>query len=152
MTSNAGAQRILTPKNLGFASERNARMDHLKMKDQVMEEVRRIFRPEFLNRIDDIMVFHTLEKPEQKKICRLLMDDLSERLKKTPGFTLLYDEDVLDHILEKGYNPQFGARPLKRAIQNEIEDYLSEEYLKGKIKVAKKVTLSIQDGHLMIKT
>ncbi len=146
MTSNAGAQRIMTPKNLGFVSERNEEHDHNKMKDQVMEEVRRIFRPEFLNRVDDIIVFHTLGKDEQKEIIHLMMKDLCDRLRENPGFTLSYHESLVDYILEKGYNPRFGARPLRRTIQNEVEDYLSEEYLKGKIKAGSKPFLTVKDG------
>ena len=151
MTSNAGAQRILAPKNLGFVSEKNDDSDHKKMKAHVMEEVRRLFRPEFLNRVDDIMVFRSLKKPEQKRIIRLMMDDLADRLKAEPGFELLYEDSVSDFILDKGYNPQFGARPLRRTIQNEVEDYLSEEYLKGNIKTGSSVCLTVDEGRIKIK-
>lgn len=150
MTSNAGAQRILAPKNLGFVSERNDQEDHKKMKDHVMEEVRRIFRPEFLNRVDDIMVFHTLKKPEQKQIVDLMMRDLIKRLRDNPGFVLSYDDTVTDYILDKGYNPQFGARPLRRTIQNQVEDFLSDEYLKGHIRKEKDVRLTVREGKLVL--
>ena len=148
MTSNAGAQRILAPKNLGFVNETSDQEDHKKMKDHVMEEVRRIFRPEFLNRVDDIMVFHTLKKPEQKQIVNLMMRDLIKRLKENPGFSLSYDEAVADFILDKGYNPQFGARPLRRTIQNQVEDFLSDEYLKGSIRKDREIHLIVKDGKL----
>ena len=149
MTSNAGAQRILAPKNLGFVSERNAEQDHKVMRDHVMEEVKKLFRPEFLNRVDDIMVFHTLGKPEQKKIVELLMNDLAARLREHPGFSMEWDDSLLNHVLDKGYNPQFGARPLKRAIQNEVEDLLSEEYLKGSIKKGGRILLRAEDGKVV---
>ena len=151
MTSNAGAQRILTPKNLGFTTEITAEQSHKKMESQVMEEIRKLFRPEFLNRIDAVMVFHTLHRPEQKKIVALLMNEITERIKKDPGFTLEYTDEVLDYILEKGYQPQFGARPLRRTIQNEIEDFLAEEYLEGRIRAGRKTVLTIKDGKVALK-
>ena len=150
MTSNAGAQKILTPRNLGFHNATTADQNHERMKSQVMEEVRKAFRPEFLNRIDEIMVFRTLEKPEQKKIIGLLMSELTKRLQKEPGFKLEYTDAVADYILEKGYNPQFGARPLRRTIQNEIEDYLADEFLQGRIRPGKKVGLDVREGKLVI--
>ena len=150
MTSNAGAQRIMAPKNLGFTTHSNAEKDHEKMKDRVMEEVKQIFKPEFLNRIDGIVVFHTLEKEQQKKIVRLLIKELSDRVQKTPGFTLHVMEDVEDYILEKGYNPQYGARPLRRTIQNELEDFLADEFLLGHIKAGSQVTLGMKDGKVVI--
>ena len=148
MTSNAGAQRIMTPKNLGFISGKDADRDHERMSSQVMEEVKRIFRPEFLNRIDGIQVFHVLDKPEQRKIVRLLMDELARRVRKQPGFELTCSEEVVDYLLEKGYNPQFGARPLRRTIQNEGEDYLSDQFLRGNIRSRQKVKLVMKDGIL----
>ena len=148
MTSNAGAQRIMAPKNLGFSSGKDAARDHERMSSQVMEEVKKIFRPEFLNRIDGIQVFHTLEKPELKKIVKLLLDELVKRVKQQPGFDLSYTEDVVDYILDKGYDPQFGARPLRRTIQNEVEDYLSDQYLQGNLRGRQKVKLVMKDGIL----
>ena len=150
MTSNAGAQRIMAPKNLGFTSHTDAAQDHERMKSRVMEEVRQIFKPEFLNRIDGIVVFHTLEKEQQKKIVRLLLNELSDRVKETPGFTLLATEAVEDYILEKGYNPQYGARPLRRTIQNELEDFLADEFLLGHIRPGSQITLDIKDGKVVI--
>ena len=141
MTSNAGAQRIMTPKNLGFTTQTDAAQDHAKMKDRVMEEVRQIFKPEFLNRIDGIVVFRTLGREEQKKIVKLLLKELSERVRKSPGFTLSFTEAVEDYILAKGYQPQYGARPLRRTIQNELEDYLADEFLMGNIRPGSQITL-----------
>lgn len=150
MTSNAGAQRIMTPKNLGFTTKTDGNKDHEKMKERVMEEVRKGFKPEFLNRIDGIVVFRTLEKEQQKEIVRLLLKELSQRVAVSPGFTLSFSEEVEDYILEKGYHPQYGARPLRRAIQNELEDYLADEYLKGKIKNAGRVRLVMKEGKVTI--
>ena len=150
MTSNAGAQRIMTPKNLGFATHTDEAQDHEKMKSRVMEEVKQIFKPEFLNRIDGIVVFHTLEKEQQKKIVRLLIRELSDRVKETPGFVLSVTEQVEDYILEKGYNPQYGARPLRRTIQNELEDFLADEFLLGHIRTGSEVTLDMKDGKVVI--
>lgn len=120
------------------------------MKNRVMEEVKQIFKPEFLNRIDGIVVFHTLEKEQQKKIVRLLIKELADRVQKTPGFTLSVTEEVEDYILEKGYNPQYGARPLRRTIQNELEDFLADEFLLGHIKAGSQVTLGMKDGKVVI--
>ena len=148
MTSNAGAQRILAPKNLGFTTESNTVKDHERMKNKVMEEVKQLFKPEFLNRIDGVLVFHTLEKEQQKQIVRLLLRELSDRVKETPGFELQFSDEVVDYILEKGYNPQYGARPLRRTIQNELEDYLADEYLQGNIRKDDKVRLILTDGKI----
>lgn len=148
MTSNAGAQRILAPKNLGFTTESNTVKDHERMKNKVMEEVKQLFKPEFLNRIDGVLVFHTLEKEQQKQIVRLLLRELSDRVKETPGFELQFSDEVVDYILEKGYNPQYGARPLRRTIQNELEDYLTDEYLQGNIRKDDKVRLILTDGKI----
>ncbi|MCI5503376.1 MAG: ATP-dependent Clp protease ATP-binding subunit [Eubacterium sp.] len=148
MTSNAGAQRILAPKNLGFTTEFNTVKDHERMKNKVMEEVKQLFKPEFLNRIDGVLVFHTLEKEQQKQIVRLLLRELSDRVKETPGFELQFSDEVVDYILEKGYNPQYGARPLRRTIQNELEDYLADEYLQGNIRKDDKVRLILTDGKI----
>ena len=148
MTSNAGAQRIMAPKNLGFTTESNTVKDHERMKNKVMEEVKQLFKPEFLNRIDGVLVFHTLEKEQQKQIVRLLLRELSDRVKETPGFELQFSDEVVDYILEKGYNPQYGARPLRRTIQNELEDYLADEYLQGNIRKDDKVRLILTDGKI----
>ena len=146
MTSNAGAQRIMAPKTLGFTGETSAAKDHEKMQARVMEEVKKLFKPEFLNRIDGIMVFHTLEKSQQRDIVRLMLREIIDRIRLTPGFTLKISEEVVDYILEKGYQPQYGARPLRRTIQNELEDYLADEFLKGNIKRGSAVELVIRDG------
>ena len=151
MTSNAGAQRIMSPKNLGFSAGETAAADHDKMQQRVMEEVKKLFKPEFLNRIDAILVFHTLEKPQQKEIVRLMFKEMAERIKENPGFTLKVSDEVVDYILEKGYQPQYGARPLRRTIQNEVEDFLADEFLKGSIRKNAEIELIMVDGKVGIK-
>jgi len=152
MTSNVGAHTIKKQRTLGFvaSSEVHAKSEYDKMKDNVMEELRRTFRPEFLNRIDDIIVFHGLEREHIGKIVDLMLKDLNKRLKEM-NITLEVSEAAVEHVAEKGYDPQFGARPLKRAIQKMIEDKLSEEFLRGTIQSGSKVTVDVQDSELIIK-
>ena len=127
MTSNAGAQRIVDPKKLGFSNVENAESEHKDMKNNVMEEIKRMFKPEFLNRIDDIIVFRALSKEDVKGIAALMLKELKNRLAKQMDITLTYGDTVKNFIFEKGYDKKYGARPLKRAIQNNIEDSLAEE-------------------------
>ncbi len=133
MTSNAGAARIMEPKKLGFAGETSDEKEHEQMKNGVMEEVKKLFKPEFLNRIDDTIVFHALSKEEIKEIADLLMQNFAKRVKKQMDIEVRYGEAVKNYIFEKGYDKKYGARPLRRAIQNEIEDAMAEEILAGKI-------------------
>ena len=121
MTSNAGAQRIVDPKKLGFSNVENAESEHKDMKNNVMEEIKRMFKPEFLNRIDDIIVFRALSKEDVKGIAALMLKELKNRLAKQMDITLTYGDTVKNFIFEKGYDKKYGARPLKRAIQNNIE-------------------------------
>ncbi|TGY88031.1 ATP-dependent Clp protease ATP-binding subunit [Petralouisia muris] len=134
MTSNAGAQSIIEPKTLGFASVEDAKHNYDRMKDSVMEEVRRIFKPEFLNRIDETIVFHALTKEDMKKIVTLMTKNLVERCKKQMGIELRITGNVKGYIVDTAYEPKYGARPLRRMIQNKIEDGLAEEILSGSIK------------------
>ena len=145
MTSNAGAQRIIEPKTLGFSSGGDAERDHNDMKKGVMDEIKQIFRPEFLNRIDDIIVFRTLTKDNIKSISALMLKELKTRAKKQMDITLTYGESIKNFIFEKGYDKKFGARPIKRTIQNEIEDKLAEEMLKGDVKSGDKVSIGVSD-------
>ena len=142
MTSNAGAQRIVDPKKLGFSNVENAESEHKDMKNNVMEEIKRMFKPEFLNRIDDIIVFRALSKEDVKGIAALMLKELKNRLAKQMDITLTYGDTVKNFIFEKGYDKKYGARPLKRAIQNNIEDSLAEEILSGKIQASDKVISS----------
>ncbi|MCI9447570.1 MAG: ATP-dependent Clp protease ATP-binding subunit [Lachnospiraceae bacterium] len=134
MTSNAGAQSIIEPKALGFASVEDAKQDYERMKGSVMEEVRRIFKPEFLNRIDETIVFHALTKEDMKKIVTLMTKAFADRCKEQMGITLHITGSVKSHIVETAYEPKYGARPLRRKIQNELEDGLAEEVLAGRVK------------------
>ncbi len=143
MTSNAGAQSIIEPKALGFASVEDAKHDYERMKGSVMEEVRRIFKPEFLNRIDETIVFHALTKEDMKKIVTLMTKTLIARCKEQMGITLQITGSVKSHIVETAYEPKYGARPLRRKIQNELEDGLAEEILAGNIKQGDQVEVSM---------
>ena len=143
MTSNAGAQAIVSPKKLGFGAVEDEKQDYKRMKEGVMEEVKRMFKPEFLNRIDEIIVFHTLNKDEIKKIVGILLKDLVKRCKDQMNITLKVRDSVKELIAKEGFDPKYGARPLKRAIQNKIEDAMAEEILEGKIKEGDEVTLGI---------
>lgn len=149
MTSNAGAQRIVDPKKLGFSNVENAESEHKDMKNNVMEEVKRMFKPEFLNRIDDIIVFRALSKDDVKGIAALMLKELKNRLAKQMDITLTYGDTVKNFIFEKGYDKKYGARPLKRAIQNYIEDALAEEILSGKLQASDKVGMSVSDGKVV---
>ena len=146
MTSNAGAQSILSPKHLGFGTGDTAKADYEKMKSSVLEEIRKIFKPEFLNRIDDIIVFHSLEKEQIRSITDLLLSGLADRAREQMGILLKVRKPLREFLAEKGFDPKFGARPLKRAIQNEVEDPLSEEILAGRVKPGDTVTADRKDG------
>ncbi|MCI5596963.1 MAG: ATP-dependent Clp protease ATP-binding subunit [Lachnospiraceae bacterium] len=134
MTSNAGAQRIIAPKNLGFASVADEKKNHETMKEGVMEEVKRLFKPEFLNRIDETIVFHMLSEDHMKQILTLLSDGFTRRIEKQMNLKLHITEEAKDFILKKGKDEKFGARPLKRALQTWLEDPLAEAILAGEVK------------------
>ena len=143
MTSNAGAQAIVEPKKLGFGTADDAQADYKKMKDSVMEEVERLFKPEFLNRIDDIIVFHTLNKEEIKKIVGILLKEFAKRCKTQLNIDVKIRENVKEFIGKEGFDPKYGARPLKRAIQSKIKDAMAEEILEGRIKAGDSVTIGL---------
>ena len=149
MTSNAGAQRIVEPKNLGFSMGNDEEMDYQKMKSNVMEEVKKFFKPEFINRIDEIMVFPPLTKQDMKQIITLLTKTLTTRCKEQLDLNLTISSALKEHIVEKYSEPKMGARPLKRAVQNVIEDKLAEEVLSGKIKAGDKVTAGVKNGEVV---
>ncbi len=144
MTSNVGAQAIIEPKKLGFMSERDDKQDYERMKSGVMEEVRRLFKPEFLNRIDEIMVFHPLKKPEIKKIVNILLKNLEKRCEEQLGIELKISESVKDYLAESGFDSKYGARPLRRVIQNRLEDPLANKILDGGIKTGDVVKVQLQ--------
>ena len=144
MTSNAGAGRIIDPKRLGFAAVEDERQDYEKMKSGVMEEVKHIFKPEFINRIDEIIVFHALNQENMKKIVTLLVSDLAARAKEQMNITLTVRDTVKKYIVEKGADKKYGARPLRRAIQTMLEDKLAEEILEGRIREGQEVIVSLR--------
>ncbi len=132
MTSNLGATEIIAPKNLGFGSKTDENADYAKMKERVMDEVKRAFKPEFLNRIDEMLVFHPLTKTDMEKIVTILLRNVAKTAKETLGIRLIFQKTAKEAILEKGYDPKFGARPLRRSIQELLEDPLSLLVLEGK--------------------
>ncbi|MBR3811421.1 MAG: ATP-dependent Clp protease ATP-binding subunit [Agathobacter sp.] len=150
MTSNAGAQAIIEPKRLGFGNKEDEKQDHQKMKDSVMEEVKRIFKPEFLNRIDETIVFRALNKEDMKQIVTIMVKELQKRCKDQLNMELVVTSAAKTYIVEKSFDRKYGARPLKRKIQDEIEDRLSEEIIKGKIKAGDKVTISVKKDAIFV--
>ena len=142
MTSNAGAENIISPKRLGFTSANDEKANYSFMKDRVMEEVKRLFKPEFLNRIDDIIVFHPLNKENMKQIADIMLASIRKRTKQQLGMELSIDEAAKDLLIQKGYDEKYGARPLRRTIQNLLEDKLAEEVLDGKAGAGDKVEIT----------
>ena len=149
MTSNAGAQRIVDPKNLGFATEKSETKDYEKMKSNVMEEVKRSFKPEFINRIDDIIVFHQLNNENMKEIVNLLASNLYKRCENQLGIHLTITAALKEHLVSKYADNKMGARPLKRAIQSVVEDALAEEILQKKVVPGDKVSAGFKDGKVV---
>lgn len=152
MTSNAGAQAIIEPKKLGFAVSDDEKQNYDRMKNSVMEEVRRIFKPEFLNRIDETIVFRALNKDDMKQIVALMLKELTDRCEKQMGIHLTVRDSVKKHIVDKAYDPKYGARPLRRQIQNDIEDELAEEILSGKVKKDMEVVVTIHKEKVVFET
>jgi len=148
MTSNAGAKTIVDNRPLGFAAADSAEQDYKAMKARVMDEVKRIFRPEFLNRIDEIIVFHALTTNDLEKIAGLMLRQLTKRLEEQMNIKLIIRESVRKYIVEKGTDQKFGARPLRRAIQNELEDPVSDAVLSGEIREGDRVELGTRQGKL----
>lgn len=151
MTSNAGASRIVDPKNLGFATKTTEQQDYQRMKNGVMEEVKRLFKPEFINRIDEIMVFHPLNKTELREIVTLLSANLIKRCDRQMGITLSISQTLKNHLVEKYCDVKMGARPLKRAIQTVIEDPLAEEILQGRIRQGDHILATIHKEKVVFK-
>lgn len=149
MTSNAGAQRIVDPKNLGFATEKSETKDYEKMKSNVMEEVKRSFKPEFINRIDDIIVFHQLNNENMKEIVNLLASNLYKRCEDQLGIHLTITAALKEHLVKKYAYNKMGARPLKRAIQSVVEDALAEEILLKKVVPGDKVSAGFKNGKVV---
>jgi ATP-dependent Clp protease ATP-binding subunit ClpC len=148
MTSNAGAQAIIEPKRLGFVSVQDEKQDYERMKSGVMEEVRRMFKPEFLNRIDEIMVFHTLNKEQIRNIVTILLKNLEKRCEEQMNIHLTVTNSAKDYLAEAGFDSKYGARPLRRAIQTKIEDRLANEILEGRIKRGDKVQVKVKNKEI----
>lgn len=149
MTSNAGAQRIVDPKNLGFAAVEDAKRDYEKMKSGVMEEVKKSFKPEFINRIDDIIVFHQLNNDNMKAIVSLLASNLYKRCEEQMDIRLSMSGALKEHLVTKYADVKMGARPLKRAIQSVVEDALAEEILMKKVQPGDAVTAGYKSGKVV---
>ena len=143
MTSNAGAQSIISPKRLGFTSAEDEKVNYDNMKNNVMDEVKRIFKPEFINRIDEIIVFHTLNKDHMKQIVSLLLKTVEKRCNAQLQIQLTFREPVKKYLVEVGSDEKYGARPLRRAVQTKIEDALAEEILAKRIKPGDHVTVAV---------
>lgn len=148
MTSNAGAENIIAPKRLGFGVATDAKADHEFMKGRVMEEVKRLFKPEFLNRIDEIIVFHQLTKEHMKGIADIMLKGIEKRCKEQLGIALTVNEAAKELLIDKGYDEKYGARPLRRTIQSMLEDKMAEEILDGKIRKSTGVEVGCEEGKL----
>jgi len=149
MTSNAGARSIINPKKLGFAPDDDKERNYEDMKKVVMDEVKKLFRPEFLNRIDDIIVFHPLDNDDIKKIAALMLDETAKRIRENMDIALSYSDALVDYIAAEGYDQMYGARPLRRAIQNKIEDELAEAILHGRFHSGSAVRGDFTDGKVL---
>ena len=149
MTSNAGAQRIVDPKKLGFGAEASEAQDYENMKSGVMEELKRLFKPEFLNRIDEIIVFRMLTKTDMKKIVSIMMGDLTRQCREQMHLELKVRDSVKKYIVENAYEPKYGARPLRRKIQTEIEDRLADALLAGEIDPSGTVVIRAKKGRIV---
>lgn len=150
MTSNAGAQSIIEPKKLGFGVHEDEKQDHERMKNNVMEEVKRLFKPEFLNRIDETIVFRALNKDDMKQIVTLMASELQKRCREQLQIELVIRDAAKAYIVEKAYDRKYGARPLRRKIQDEIEDRLAEEIIAGKVKVGDRVVVTTKHKELIV--
>ena len=145
MTSNAGAQRIIEPKHLGFGVQEDAEADYHKMKDGVMEEVKKIFKPEFINRIDEILVFHTLTQENIRQIVKIMLNTLNKRTKAQMNLSLEVTEKAVAHLAKSGFDKNYGARPVRRAIQTQLEDKLADELLEGIIAAGDHIKVDCKD-------
>ena len=150
MTSNAGAQSIIEPKKLGFGAKEDEKQDHERMKASVMEEVKRIFKPEFLNRIDETIVFRALNKDDMKKIISIMVRDLQKRCKEQMQIDLVVREAAKESIVEKAYDRKYGARPLRRKLQDEVEDRLADALIRGDIHAKDRVIVTTKNKEIIV--
>jgi ATP-dependent Clp protease ATP-binding subunit ClpC len=151
MTSNAGAANIISPKKLGFSAGKDEKADYEHMKDAVMSEIKNIFKPEFINRIDEIIVFHPLSKEDVRQIVQLMLREVSDRCAEALGIKMKPDDNLFGYISEKGFDDKFGARPLRRAISTHVEDALAQMVLEGKAVLGDTVTVTAKDGEVSFK-
>ena len=149
MTSNAGAQRIIEPRHLGFGMQENAEADYHKMKDSVMEEVKKIFKPEFINRIDEILVFHTLTQENIRQIVRIMLDTLNKRTTAQMNLSLEVTDEAVAHLAKSGFDKSYGARPVRRAIQTQLEDELADALLNGRIEAGDRVKVDCEQEKIV---
>jgi len=150
MTSNVGATELKKNRYVGFNIQ-DGESDYDDMKEKMLAELKKTFRPEFLNRVDDMIVFHSLEKEHLREIVSLMSDELSKRLTEQ-DIELVLTESAKDKITEEGYDPEYGARPLRRALQKHVEDRLSEELLEGKVLMGEKVIVDVEDDKFIVRT
>ena len=151
MTSNAGAQMIMEPKHLGFMSGDTEKQNYDRMKSGVMEEVRRMFKPEFLNRIDEIMVFHSLNKENIRKIVTILLKNLEKRCQEQLNITLKVTGAAKDLIADAGFDSKYGARPLRRYLQSSLETLVARKILSGDLDADSTITVDVENGELVCK-
>ena len=152
MTSNAGAKSIISPKKLGFTTDNSEERSYEAMKETVMEEVKHLFKPEFINRIDDIIVFHPLNEENIKEIVKLMTKEIVKRVKENMDIDISFTDEAIALIAKEGYDPAYGARPLRRELQSKVEDRFAEEFLTGDIKKDDSVTVDAADGQLVFKS
>lgn len=150
MTSNAGANRIISPKTLGFLQNEDESHEHKRMKEGVMEEVKHVFKPEFINRIDEIIVFHVLSKENIYDIAKYMLEAFKKRVKAQMDISVQYSRFVIQYVADKGFDKDYGARPLRRTIQNQIEDTLAEEVVAGRISIGDTAKISVKDGKVCV--
>ncbi|MEK4247694.1 MULTISPECIES: ATP-dependent Clp protease ATP-binding subunit [unclassified Psychrobacillus] len=151
MTSNVGADALKYNKHVGFNLQEAGKTDYKDMKGKMLEELKKAFRPEFLNRLDEMIVFHSLEKEHLKQIVTLMTEQLAKRLKEQ-GIELVLTEAAQDKITTEGYDPTYGARPLRRALQKHVEDRLSEELLKGEVLTGQRVVFDVENDEFVVRT
>ncbi len=151
MTSNAGARNIITPKKLGFVSNEDSAKKYESMKNAVMDEVKKAFRPEFLNRIDEIIVFHALSEENVKEIVKIMANTLAKRIKENIGIEISFTDEAIEFIAKEGFDPQYGARPLRRALQTKVEDAFAEKSLSGEYQEGDTVSLIVKDDKIDFK-
>ena len=152
MTSNAGAKNIIAPKKLGFTADTSEDKSYANMKDTVMAEVKHMFKPEFINRIDDIIVFHPLNEENVKEIVKLMTKEIVKRVKENMDIDISFTDEAVALIAKEGFDPAYGARPLRRELQSKVEDRFAEEFLQNKIKKGDSVAIDAKENELVFNT